>query len=98
METLLIHDYLLKDGVAAKMVQALQQAGITLFGAPRAAKMFALPAAESLRREYGNLSMTVALVGSIEEAIDHIHEYGSGHTDSIITEDPVAAKLFLQKV
>ena len=35
---------------------------------------------------------------SVEEAIVHINEYGSHHTDSIITEDQQAAKRFLQAV
>ena len=35
---------------------------------------------------------------NIEEAVDHIRRFGSGHTDAIVTEDPKAARLFVAKV
>lgn len=48
--------------------------------------------------EYGTPTANVRYVGSLDEAIDHIHRYGSGHTDSIVTEDPDAAARFLAEV
>lgn len=42
---------------------------------------------KSLRTEYGDLEMCIEVVDSVQEAIDHIHKYGSSHTDVIITEN-----------
>ena len=38
------------------------------------------------------------VVGTAREAIDHVNEYGSHHTDAIVTEDGEAASLFLRSV
>ena len=50
------------------------------------------------RTEYGDLIVNVRTVASLDEAIDHIHRYGSGHTESIVTEDSAAASAFLDRV
>lgn len=43
--------------------------------------------AKSLRTEYGDLECCMEVVDSMQEAVDHIHKYGSSHTDVIITEN-----------
>lgn len=50
------------------------------------------------RTEYLDLILAVKVVGSLDEAIGHINEYGSHHTDAIVTEDRDAAGVFLAKV
>ena len=50
------------------------------------------------RTEYLDLILAVKVVGSLDEAIGHINEYGSHHTDAIVTEDRDAAAVFLAKV
>lgn len=58
---------------------------MTIFGGERATELLSLPRAASDKHEYGTLALTLELVDSMDEAIDHIHQYGSGHTESIIT-------------
>lgn len=53
---------------------------------------------EDWDKEYCDLILSIKMVDSTEEAIDHINQYGSGHTDSIVTEDNKAAEQFCQAV
>ncbi len=48
--------------------------------------------------EYLSLRMAVKVVDSLDEALEHIARYGSGHSESIVTEDPEAAQRFLNEV
>merc|ERR1712106_1015064 len=48
--------------------------------------------------EYGALACTIEIVSNMDEAIDHIHKYGSGHTDVIVTEDQENAEKFITSV
>ena len=57
-----------------------------------------LPKAPKLRHEYGDHQLTVRVVDDMSQAIDHIHTYGSGHTEVIITEDGMCAERFLKQV
>ncbi len=51
-------------------------------------------AADSFGTEYLSMRMAVRCVSSLDEALRHIDEYGSGHSESIITEDPETAERF----
>jgi glutamate-5-semialdehyde dehydrogenase len=48
--------------------------------------------------EYLDLIMNVKVVESLDEAIDHIHKFGSAHTDAIVTENWKNAERFLNEV
>jgi gamma-glutamyl phosphate reductase len=48
--------------------------------------------------QYGDLACTIEVVKSVYEAIDHIHKFGSSHTDSIVSEDPDTVETFLEGV
>jgi gamma-glutamyl phosphate reductase len=94
------------------VLRALHKAGVTLFVGPNAHKHFAafkgsstgskwlseLQPAASLHHEYGDLTMAVEVVPSLSAAIDHIHAYGSAHTESIVTENVSCAEQFLSAV
>ena len=98
-ETLLVHREFLPDlpGVAT----ALTEAGVELRADPEAlphcpGAVAAGP--EDGAVEYGDLVLAVRTVGSLEEAVDHIHRFGSAHTDAIVSEDAEACRRFLDTV
>jgi delta-1-pyrroline-5-carboxylate synthetase len=98
LETLLIHDDLVGNGGAKRLIDAAKAAGVALYGGPRARATLGLPPATSMHVEYGDLAMAIELVPDVFGAIDHINAHGSGHTDVIVTEDPEAAETFLRAV
>ncbi|TRY85440.1 hypothetical protein DNTS_016107 [Danionella cerebrum] len=87
METLLVHRDLLRTPVK-------------IHAGPRFASYLTFSPSEvkSLRTEYGDLECCIEVVDSMQEAIDHIHKYGSSHTDVIVTENEDTAEQFLQQL
>jgi glutamate-5-semialdehyde dehydrogenase len=53
---------------------------------------------EDWATEYLALTLAVRVVGSLEEAIEHIGRYGSGHSEAILTRDTAAARAFQRGV
>lgn len=97
VEKILIHNYLVGPRLD-HLLEALKVAGVRVHGGEKAAARLGLPPAPSPRHEYSSLDVTIELVSSLNEAIDHIHAYGSGHTESIITDDIAAADEFMRRV
>ena len=81
VETLLIHK---RFNYQEELLNTLKDAGIELILNP-----------ESWHIEYSDKILSVKIIESLEEAIEHINEYSSGHTESIITEDRENAQIFL---
>ncbi|XP_017134830.1 delta-1-pyrroline-5-carboxylate synthase [Drosophila miranda] len=100
METLLIHEDLMSGDIFSDVCNMLKREGVKINAGPRLNQQltFGPPAAKSLRHEYGALECCIEIVPSLEEAINHIHTFGSGHTDVIVTENDAAAKQFLGSV
>jgi delta-1-pyrroline-5-carboxylate synthetase len=96
VETLLVHQSFAGDGRLEKLLNALP--GIDFHGAPAQAEGLGLPAAPDLHLEWGDARLTVATVNGLDEAIEHIHTHGSGHTECIITENQANAEAFLAGV
>lgn len=98
-ESLLVHrDFLPHLG---RVGDALTDAGVELRADEAAAEHLAqwVPAAESDgSTEYGALTISVRVVHTVEEAIDRIHSCGSGHTESIVTDNAETAAQFLDGV
>jgi delta-1-pyrroline-5-carboxylate synthetase len=100
METLLVHKDTLSNGVASSTLMALRAAGVKCLGAPNAMKMGLCDnAAKELKCEYGDLTCLVEVVNDLDEAIDWIHRYGSGHTETIVcSKDSDVGEEFLRRV
>lgn len=62
---------------------------VKIHAGPRFASYLTFSPSEvkSLRTEYGDMECCIEVVDSMHEAVDHIHKYGSSHTDVIITEN-----------
>ncbi len=84
VETLLIHE---KFPKIDNLLAALQLSEIQLIDKP-----------ESWSHEYGDKILSFKTVKNVDEAIEHINTYGSGHTDSIITKNIENAEKFMNKV
>ena len=90
---------MLQDRLQTKRIAAGQTA-VTLLADPEAnAILKAVPAGEKdFDTEFLDYTLAVGLVGSVEEAIDHIAQHSTGHSEAIITGDDRAARLFCQCV
>ncbi|XP_015521188.2 delta-1-pyrroline-5-carboxylate synthase [Neodiprion lecontei] len=100
METLLIHEEHLNGTFFADVCNMLQKEGVKINSGPRLRQQltFGPPAAKSMKTEYGALECTIEVVSDLEEAINHIHRYGSSHTEVIVTEDSRSAAHFQRQV
>lgn len=97
-ETLLVH----RD-VAAEFLPRAEAAlaGVELLAEPRAAELLSAstPADESAwSTEFLDLRLAVAVVDGIDDAIEHIARFGSGHSEAIITTSLSAADRFTAEV
>ena len=99
IETLLVHNAIAPTFVPL-VAAALQKRHVELRGDEPSRKIVDMLAATEAdwSTEYGDLILSIKVVGSLEEAINHINTYGSRHTDAIVTEDQAAADTFLAQV
>lgn len=84
VETLLINKNFDK---AEELLQAIKDAGVELISKP-----------ETWHKEYSDLKLAYKYIDDVDEAIEHINEYGSGHTESIITNNNKNAEKFMNLV
>uniref|UniRef100_A0A8C2X4L3 Delta-1-pyrroline-5-carboxylate synthase n=1 Tax=Cyclopterus lumpus TaxID=8103 RepID=A0A8C2X4L3_CYCLU len=100
MESLLIHRDVLRMPLFDQIIDMLRTEQVKIHAGPRFASYltFSPSEAKSLRTEYGDLECCIEVVDSMQEAVDHIHKYGSSHTDVIITENEDTAEQFLQQL
>ncbi|KAM6963825.1 delta-1-pyrroline-5-carboxylate synthase isoform 1-T1 [Tautogolabrus adspersus] len=100
METLLIHRDILRTPLFDQIIDMLRTERVKIHAGPRFASYltFSPSEAKSLRTEYGDLECCMEVVDSMQEAVDHIHKYGSSHTDVIVTENEDTAEQFLQQL
>ncbi|MDD5618619.1 MAG: glutamate-5-semialdehyde dehydrogenase, partial [Candidatus Omnitrophica bacterium] len=101
MESMLVH----RD-VAARflpgMLKKFKEANVEIRGCALTQKIgkegIKKATDKDYRTEFSDLILAVKVVGSLDEAVTHINEYGSHHSDSIITDDENNAKEFLKRV
>ena len=99
METLLVHSSI-AETVLLRLAEEYEEANVELRGDDRVRSIInCKPAMEQdWSTEYNEMILSIAVVDSLEEAIEHINKYGSGHTDAIVTEDEGRAKEFMTLV
>lgn len=100
IETVLVHRQV-AETFLPMLASAYRQAGVEIRGCAvtRAILPDVLEATGAdWDTEYLDLIVSLRVVDSLEEAIAHINQHGSGHTDTILTEDPGAAAQFLDRV
>jgi glutamate-5-semialdehyde dehydrogenase len=99
-ETVLV-DATIADNVLPRIVDALSAAHCEVRGDDGVRSLcpdVIAASQEDWSTEYLDAIVSVRVVDGLEAAIDHIARYGSGHTDSIVTEDPASADRFLHAV
>lgn len=99
IETLLVHQEIANQALPM-IAKALKEQGVELRGDTATREIIeALPATETdWSTEYSDLILAIKIVDSVESAIAHINNYGSKHTDAIVTEDTAFAEIFLNQV
>jgi glutamate-5-semialdehyde dehydrogenase len=100
MECLLVH-----RSVAASFLPQLEEAmtakGVELRGDAEACRLMAkahAAASDDWGKEFSDLILAVRVVDSLEQALEHIEQYGSGHSEAIVTNDYGNTRVFQQRV
>lgn len=100
VETLLVHQSAV-ERVLPAVLDALAESGVTIHGDQVTQDNFfaAVPATEEdWKAEYHDLDLAVRVVADLDEALAHIAQYSTKHTESIITESAANAERFLSEV
>jgi glutamate-5-semialdehyde dehydrogenase len=87
-ESVLI-DAAIAGAAVPRLTDALQAAGVTVH---------VDPSEDELRAEFLAMDIALCVVDGLDAAIDHINEYGTGHTEAIVTTDFAAAQRFTERV
>ncbi len=99
-ESLLVHVEI-ADSFLPLVLEELGAAGVTVHGDARVQSYSTevVPAtAEDWGREYLSADLAVAVVDSIDDALDHIRRFGTGHTEAIVSESVTATRRFAARV
>ncbi|MDQ1363007.1 MAG: glutamate-5-semialdehyde dehydrogenase [Pseudomonadota bacterium] len=100
METLLVHEAAAKN-VLPELARLYREKNVELRGCKKTREIISginSATEEDWATEYLAAILSIRVVTSLDEAIEHINMYGSHHTDAIITEDYTRARRFLREV
>jgi len=99
-ESIVVHDAV-ADTFLPRVCSALAEQNVELLGDDRARALWptmGVATDDDFAREFLALRVTVAVAGSLDEAIAHVNRFGSGHTEAIVTGDLDAARRFTGEV
>ena len=103
-ESLLVHRRIAATFLP-KVLAQLGSEGVTVHGdaelepfAREAGTAYSLATNEDFGREYLSLDISARIVDSLDEALAHVQQYGTGHTEAIVTEDRAAARRWTAEV
>jgi glutamate-5-semialdehyde dehydrogenase len=100
METMLVDKHIAAAFLPV-MLKRFRDAGVELHGCPETRAIFPgvkEVTAEEYHSEYLDLVLNVRIVGDMDEAMEHIAEYGSAHSDAIVTTNYERSMRFLREV
>ncbi|MBA7652811.1 Gamma-glutamyl phosphate reductase [subsurface metagenome] len=100
LETLLVHKDIAKKFLP-RMIERLEGVGVEVRGCPKSRSI--VPGINKANEgdwqtEYLDLILSIKIVNSLGEALDHISRYGSNHSETVITRDKRVAAKFLKAV
>jgi len=98
-ETALVHKDI-ASAVLPRIKAALEAKGVEIRGCDATRKIISVKSAteDDWRTEYLDLIISIKIVDSLDDAIDHINKYGSNHTDVIVTSDKAHGAKFMEYV
>jgi glutamate-5-semialdehyde dehydrogenase len=99
VETLLVHADIAETFLPAALAE-LSEHGVTVHGDERVARHGSVVAAteDDFATEYLSLDLAAAVVDSAEAAVNHIRRYGTGHSETIVTESQTSAARFTSDI
>lgn len=99
LETLLVHSDSANE-VLPPLKEALEAKSVEIRGCERTRRIIPCnpTTEEDWKTEYLDYVLSIKIVDSLDEAIEHINAYGSGHTDTIISRDEASVSRFMEYV
>ena len=96
IETILVHEALVRE-ILPVLKSKLEERDVKIYGCDQTVEIIDVKAAseKDWQTEYLDLAVSIKVVPSLKEAVDHINLYGSGHTDVIVTQDKKRALYFM---
>lgn len=100
IETILVHKNIAQN-ILPKLEKSLKEKDVEIFACERTRRFVPsakLATEEDWYKEYLDLKVSVKIVDSFEEAIEHINKYGTKHSEAIVTEDKKNASRFQEEI
>jgi len=99
LETLLVHEDM-AEKILPVLKDRLESSGVKIYGCEKTCRIIEVDSAteDDWKTEYLDLKLSIRVVSCLDEAVNHINTYGSGHTDVIVTMDHERALYFMDHV